>query len=87
MKHLHWLLIVAAPFLLMAGYWLVVQNHSDLLDWVVLALAVLVGAIGIWSAPWRRAAKVAVIAGYVPLMGWVLTVCLLALECSTGNCL
>ena len=87
MKHLHWLLIVAAPLLLMAGYWLLVHDRSGSMDWMVLALAIAVGLMGIWLAPWRRAAQTAVTVAYVPLMGLALAVCLVAFECSTGNCL
>ena len=87
MKHLHWLLIIAAPLLIMSGYWFVIDDRSGLLDWIVLAVAVGVGLVGIWSAPWRSGAQVAATLAYVPMMGIALAAGVLFLECSTGNCL
>ena len=87
MKHLHWLLIVAAPLLLMSGYWFVIDKRSGWLDWIVLAAAISVGLVGIWSTPWRRKAQVAVTLAYVPVMGLALAAGVLFLECSAGNCL
>jgi hypothetical protein len=87
MKHLPWLLIVAAPLLLMGGYWFVIDNRSGLLDWIVLAVAIGVGLAGIWSTPWRRGVQVATMLAYVPVMALGLAAGILFLECSTGNCL
>lgn len=87
MKHGHWLLIIGAPLLIMGGYWLVIADRSGLLDWIVLAVSVAVGAAGIWSAPWRIAVRVAATLAYVPVMGAALAAGLIILECSTGNCL
>jgi hypothetical protein len=87
MKHLHWLLIIAVPLILVGAYWLAIDQRSGLQDWIVLGLAVGVGVAGIWSAPWRRKAKVASTAAYVPVMGVAFAAGVLFLECSTGNCL
>ena len=87
MKHLHWLLIIAAPLLLMGGYWFTIDDRSGLLDWIVVAVGVGVGLVGIWSAPWRTGAQVAATLAYVPVMGVALAAGVLFLECSTGNCL
>ena len=87
MKLLRWLIIIAAPLLCMGGYWLVVGDRSGTLDWVMLVVALAVGLAGIWSARWRIAPKAALTLAYVPLMGAALAASLLALECSTGNCL
>ena len=87
MKPLHWLLTVPAPVFTVASYWWVMNDRSGLLDWIVLAAALAVGISGIWSAHWRSATKAALTLAYVPLMGAALAAGLLALECSTGNCL
>ena len=86
-KPIYWLLIVVAPILVIGGYWLAVDDRSGLLDWIVLAVALVVGLAGIWSAHWRTPAKAALTLAYVPLMGVALAAGLFALECSTGNCL
>jgi hypothetical protein len=86
-RHGHWLLIVPAPLLLTGFYWLLVDGRSGGTDWVVMALGVAIGLAGIWSAPWPKAARAGASLAYVPLMGLVLTAYVLALECSTGNCL
>ncbi|MGD9714759.1 MAG: hypothetical protein AB7V46_22265 [Thermomicrobiales bacterium] len=84
---MHWLLTIVAPPVVMVGYWFFIDDRSGLLDWIVLTVAVCVGLMGIWSAPWRRGVQVAMTLAYVPVMGVALAAGLLALECSTGNCL
>ena len=87
MKPMCWLLIGAAPPLLMASYWFLIDDRSGLLDWIALAAAIAVGLVGIRSTPLRRAAQAALALVYVPLMGSALFAGVIALECSTGNCL
>ncbi len=87
MRHRHWLLIVGAPLLLVVGYWLVIDNRSGTLDWIVLGAAVAVGLLGIWLAPWRTWIRLMAAIAYLPMMGVVLAATILGLECSTGNCL
>ena len=83
MKHLHWLLIVVAPPTLWFVYWLTVRQPSN----VLMALAACVGLIGIWVAPWSKAARLGMAVAYLPLMVLTLWFGTLALECSMGNCL
>lgn len=87
MKHLHWPLIVGAPLLLMAGYWMVIDDRTGMLDWIILAAGIGIGLVGIWLAPWRRGAQIGATLAYVPVMGFVLAASVLFLECSTGHCL
>ena len=87
MKHLHWLLIIPAPLFVAASYWLLVDPRSGPLDWIVIAVGVGVGFVGIWLAPWSRGAQAAAAFAYLPVMGFLLAASILLFECSTGNCL
>lgn len=87
MKHRHWLIIIAAPLLITATYSLLVGPRWAFMDWIVLIVSVAVGAVGIWSAPWRGQTRVIATIAYVPLMGFALAATYLFTQCATGNCL
>jgi hypothetical protein len=70
-----------------SGYWLILFDRSGLSDWIALGAALAVGLVGVWLAPWRKEVKATVALPYFGLMGMALLYGLIALECSTGNCL
>lgn len=71
--------------LVIGGYWTLISYRSGIVDWVVLVVAVALGVLGIWLAPWRRGNQRIATVVYVPAMSLVLFFSLLFLECSTGN--
>jgi hypothetical protein len=69
------LLIVALP-----------ERGLEGIIWLVLAVAVLIGALAFVSSEWRPLTKVLVTVAYIPLMGIIVLISSVFTACSVHGC-
>ena len=82
-----WAILAFAPFLVTFAYLQLIASRSAGSDQAMLVLAVLIGVIGIWIAPWTKRTKAIATFVYVPVASAVLAAFALTVFCLAGNCL
>jgi hypothetical protein len=84
---IRWSILIVAPLALTGAYLWLNPSRTPRMDFAELTLALLIGTVGIWTAPWARGTKIVATIAYWPLMGATLVVSSLFAVCATGNCL